>query len=148
MRYFVLALLMFVAGAALTRLERETVEFRPLARMRTTTGLFVTLVMRQPVKRSVCAETLATLERALTASCPACTIESTECAQNFEGIENALVRNEPLPIYTVDSDAFRVAMVGPTEAVIKECNEMASEIGRRGSRTAVCHAPSVVSARQ
>ena len=148
MKYFVFALLMFIAGLALTAIERDTPELRPIVRMRTTTGLFITVAMRQPVKRSMCVEGLAAFERTLTPLCPVCVIESSDCLQSFDGIENALVRNEPLPIYTVDSDAFRIALVGPTSAVAAECNEMASEMVRRGAKMAACRAPAIVSAGQ
>jgi hypothetical protein len=148
MKYFVFALLMFIAGLALTRIDRDTPEVRPIIRTRTTTGLFITLVMRQPVKRSICADAVSAFERTLAPSCPTCVMESADCAQSFEGIENALARNEPLPIYTVDSDAFRIALVGPTAAVAAECDKMASEMVRRGAKVAACHAPAIVSAGQ
>ena len=141
MKYVVLALLMLAAGLGLMHIEREPQFFTPLVRVRTTDGLFMTYVHRNPVSLIVCEQTVKTFTAVTEKSCPACVVESTACSQKLEGLDGALARNERVPLYTVDGNGFRVAMVGPPETVVAECREMASQMLSRGITTAACHMP-------
>src|SRR3954470_12287894 len=125
MRYFVFALFMFAAGVALTHVERDPQALTPIVRVRTSEGLFVTYVQRAPLERSICNDVVQAFTGAITKACKNCMVESATCAIELEGIDRALARNEPLPLYTVRSQAFRIGIVGPPDAVRGECTDMA-----------------------
>lgn len=144
MKYFLLALLMLAAGIAVTQVEREPQDFTPVVRVRTTDGLFLTFVQNGMVKPGRCNDAVAAFSKVLQESCPTCVIESSGCPSVLEGMDKALSRKEHLPIYTVNTDAFRVAMVGPPHAVETECREMAAQMVRQGMKTAACNVPAAV----
>ena len=142
MKYVALALVMLAAGLAITRLaDPEPQSFLPIVRLRTTGGLFVTFVQRTAVKHADCARTVDVFSETLSRSCATCVIESSDCSTHLQGIEGALVRNEPLPIYTVDADRIRMALVGPVQAVKDECTAIAAHLYRQGIKAASCKAP-------
>jgi hypothetical protein len=143
MRYFVFSLLMFVAGVALTHVERDPQQLTPVVRLRTTDGLFVTFVQRRTLQRSVCHDVLQAFRDNLERSCFQCMVESADCAHDLGGIERALALGEDLPLYTVSADSFRVAIVGPPESVQAECADMSLQMVRQGIATASCVAPVV-----
>src|SRR6266446_6952297 len=55
-KYVIVAIVLFVVGVALTQVERESNVFTPVIRIRTESGLFLTMVQRQTTKRSACSE--------------------------------------------------------------------------------------------
>ena len=143
MKYVALAVVMLLAGLGLMHIEREPRLFTPLVRVRTTDGLFITYVHRSPVNHGICEKTVKAFTDVTEKSCPACVVESTACSQKLEGLDGALARNERVPLYTVDGDVFRVSMVGPPQAVLAECREMASQMLSKGIKTAACNVPGV-----
>jgi hypothetical protein len=145
MRYLVLAALMFVAGLALTRLEREPQTFTPVVRVRTENGLFITLLQRAVQKRSVCAAAVETLVVGFDKACAQCSIESTECAAKLEGVEAALARKEPVPFHVVASDEIRIGILGPPKSVEAQCERMASMMANGGVKSATCVRPAAPS---
>jgi hypothetical protein len=141
MRYFVFSLLMFAAGVALTQVDREPHAFTPVVRVRTTGGLFITFVQRGVFNRSSCNLSVETFSRVLKESCWPCMIESAGCSSQLEGIDRALANDEPLPLFTVSANDFRIAIVGPPNSVQAECGEMAAQMITKGIKNADCHIP-------
>lgn len=133
---------MLAAGLAVTQIAPpEPADFLPVVRLRTDGGLFVTFVHRKAAKHAACSRIVKVFAETLSRSCPTCTIESSDCATELNGVEGALARNETLPIYTVDADAIRMAIVGPPAAVHEECEAMASELKGEGIKAAACRVP-------
>jgi len=141
MRYFVFSLLMFAAGVALTQVDREPHAFTPVVRVRTTDGLFITFVRRGVFNRSSCNLSVETFARVVKESCWPCMIESTGCSSQLEGVDRALANDERLPLFTVSANDFRIAIVGPPNAVQAECQEMAAQMIKKGLKNADCHNP-------
>lgn len=142
MKYFVLALLMFAAGVAITRIEPETPHVTPIVRLRTTGGLFITLVQSETKTKKLCTEANDRFVQPLIDLCPACEVLSSDCAEKLVGIEGALVRGEPVPVHTVGGAGFRAAVLGPPSTVNATCQALAVHMVKGGVNTATCRPPS------
>ncbi len=141
MKYLVLAAILFVVGIALTQLERESNVFTPLIRIRTESGLFLTMVQSQTTKRSACTEAVEQMVRAFTKVCAACFVESTECATKLVGVDRALSANDRLPVYTITGEGFRIGILGPPSTVQAQCETMASRMVQSGLKRTACVPP-------
>ena len=141
MKYLVLAVILFLIGVGLTQMEREDRIFTPVVRLRTTDGLFVTLIQDANPKRNACRQAIDRLVESLGSTCAVCSIESTDCATRLEGVDCALANNESVPMYTVRAEGIRIAMLGPPLAVRAECEVMAAQMVQLGLKSATCGAP-------
>jgi hypothetical protein len=140
-RYAALALVLLLAGVALWHFEREREIYTPIARLRSSDGLYMTIVQPGTARRSGCAAVLARFQEALKSTCPLCAVESAGCATDLGGIDRALARGERLPIYTISAQGIRVGLLGPPRSVHAECEAMASQFLRSGLQSASCVAP-------
>jgi hypothetical protein len=137
-KYLVLAVLLFIAGVALTQLNVEDEAFLPVVRVRTEGGAFITIVHnRRSAKRS-CQETVKRLVVNLRA-CPDCAIESQGCATNLTGLEKALADGKPLPVYSVSAIDVRVSIIGPPAYVRADCEGLARQIALAGVPSVCIH---------
>ena len=141
MRYGLLALALLAAAVALWQAEHEREQYTPIVRIRSSDGLFMTMIQKSTARQSSCAAMLDRFEAALRATCPICAVESTGCAIVLEGIEQALARGERMPIYTISAEGIRVGLLGPPRSVQAECEAMAREFMRNGLPSASCVAP-------
>ena len=141
MRYVVLAGLMFLLGGLLMTFEGDSTSFTPVVRVRSTDGLYMTLVQPRTSKRSACNATIDGFVKALDGTCATCAVESTDCATRLEGIDRALAAGERLPIYTVSAEGMRIGVVGPPHVVLSACEGMASQFVAHGVKAATCIAP-------
>lgn len=141
MKYVFLAALLFIAGLALTQVPRKSYNFTPLVRVRTTNGLFITLVQKQISSHERCDAAVDVLVKEFGKQCPQCVVESTECAVKLDGIDSALARRESVPLYVVAADELRIGILGPPESVRSQCEGMASSMVRNGVSSAICVPP-------
>jgi hypothetical protein len=141
MKYLVLAVILFLVGVGLTQIEREDRLFTPVVRLRTTDGLFITLIQKASPKQNACREAIDRLVGALHTTCTTCFIESTDCATRLEGVDRALANNESVPMHTISAEGFRIAMLGPPQRVQAECEGMAAQMVRLGMKSAECAFP-------
>ena len=142
MRYIVLATLLFFVGVGLTQIERHEVSFTPLVRLRTTDGMFVTVIQPPSTKRATCSDAINRFIDHLGRSCAVCFVESSECATELKGLDRALAMDESLPLYRVSGQGLRIGILGPPSAVRAQCEVMASQMAKLGVRDAACTAPS------
>jgi len=143
-KYLVLAALLFIAGIGVTQLERETVPFTPVVRVRTVEGLFLTLVQPGTPSRSACNTAVQDLVDGFGKACANCVIESSDCASKLEGIDRALALNQPIPLYTISAQGFRISVLGPPQTVKAACEAIASQMVKGGLKTASCASPPVI----
>src|SRR5688500_5808839 len=101
MRYGLLAALLLIAGITLTQLEREDPAYTPVLRVRTDSGLFVTMVPAVNGKKATCSEAVNSVVTQIKNSCPFCYVESAECAAKLAGMDRALAAGETLPVHTI-----------------------------------------------
>jgi hypothetical protein len=141
MKYLVLALTLLAAGLILGHVERESELYTPVVRIRSTDGLYMTMVQPRTARQNACAAVVQHFEQALKLNCEMCTVESASCATSLQGVEGALARGERLPIYTISAEGIRVGLLGPPRSVETECQAMASQFVRSGIRSAACIAP-------
>lgn len=141
MRYVLLAALMFLLGALAMTFEGESASFIPIVRVRSTEGLYITLVQARTPKRSACQVNVETFVKALDSTCANCAVESSDCATQLHGIDQALAAGEQLPIYTVAADGVRIGVVGPPNIVRAACEGMATQFVVNGWKMATCVAP-------
>ena len=141
MKYVVLAVLMLLLGALLTTFKPEDPLLIPVVRMRGPEGFFVTYVRDRVPGRKLCTKEIDDYVDTLQSACPACSIESTECATGLTGIEKALAENRPLPIHVVRSAGLRMSVVGPPRLVKVWCETVATQMVLRGVKTAACVYP-------
>lgn len=137
----VLAVLMFFLGVLTTSFKPHDPMVIPVVRMRSPEGFFVTYVHDRVAGHKACRKEVQIYVEALLKPCPACSIESSECATSLYGLEKALVEDRPLPVHVVRSAAIRMAVVGPPQRVRAWCETVAAEIVRRGLITAACVYP-------
>jgi hypothetical protein len=145
MRYAVLAAVLFVAGVSLVFVDRAEQHFTPIVRMRTDNGLYMTFLQDSMDKRVACLNSVETLVHELYASCPTCSIESTDCPARMEGMESILARKGPVPLYVVAADDIRIGILGPPASVRARCELMASVMTQGGLKSAVCIPPAAPS---
>jgi len=141
MRYVLLALFLLAAGVLVGHLQHEPAAYAPIARVRTSDGLYITLVQPRTGRRSACATALVRFGEALARSCPRCAMESADCAARLEGIDRSLANGERVPIYTIAAGGIRAGLLGPPRSVAAECQAMASQFVRSGIASAACIAP-------
>ena len=141
MRYIVLVVALFIAGAALTLVDSESQTYTPVVRVRTESGLFMTVVQRVTDKRATCSEVVGRLVDEVTRTCPACSVESADCPTKLAGIDRALALNESLPVHSIAADGVRIAMVGPPPTIQSHCSTMAAKMAQNGLPTATCVLP-------
>jgi hypothetical protein len=142
MRHAILATLMLATGLSLPLIQHEPQTFTPIVRVRSTEGLYITLVQSRADKRGACNARVGSFIDALGDSCPTCTIETSECATKLEGMDMALAEGKRLPIFTVSAGELRVGLLGPPHTVRAECEVMATQFVLSGLKTATCVAPS------
>jgi hypothetical protein len=141
MRYIVLVVALFIAGAALTLVDSESQSYTPVVRVRTESGLFMTVVQSVTEKRASCSEVVGRLVDEVSRSCPACAVESSDCPTKLTGIDRALASNERLPVYSIAANGVRIAMVGPPQSIRAQCSTMAAKMAENGLPTATCVLP-------
>ena len=141
MKYVLLAALLLIVGIALTRLDRDEQAYTPVVRVRTDSGLFVTIVQAVTPEKAACSEAVKALVSEINSTCPVCYVESRECSTKLAGMDHALAAGEALPVYTIAGDGIRIAMLGPPNRVASQCTRMAAVMGNNGLRGAVCVSP-------
>jgi hypothetical protein len=141
MKYVVLAVLLFAAGVSLIFVERAEQHFTPIVRMRTDNGLYMTFLQDSLDKRVACLNSVENLVHELYASCPTCSIESTDCPAQVQGMESALANKAPAPLYVVASEKLRIGILGPPASVRARCELMATVMTQLGLKSAVCIPP-------
>lgn len=141
MKYFVLALLLFLLGLLVSTFEPRPTPSYPLVRVRTSDGFFLTLVQNRVDSRQRCQEAVDTFVETLIKACPSCTIESEECSLELSGIDKALAEGAPLPLYRVHAYQMNIALIGPPGKVRERCQRIADGIVRQGMKSASCVFP-------
>ena len=141
MKYIVLAILMFLLGALLTTFRPPESFYSPVVRMRSPAGFFVTYLRERVQGTKACHAEIDEYVEPLVKACPDCSIESTECATQLNGIEKALADDNPLPVYTVRAEGVRMSVVGAPRQTRLWCEAVASEMVKRGLSTAACVFP-------
>ena len=141
MKYIVLAVLMFLLGALLTTFRPEPQPLIPVVRMRTPDGFFVTFVQDRVRGHQVCKAAIDAYVEPLKAACPACAVESSDCATKLVGIEGALAEDRQLPIYAVSAEGLRMSVVGPPRLVKEWCERLATQLVLKGLKSAACVFP-------
>lgn len=141
MKYVVLAVLLLLVGVALTQIEFDNRTYVPIVRMRTDNGLFLTLVQDRTSRRKACREANERFVGPLGEACRGCTVESTDCAVQPEGIDRALANGEQLPLYTISAEGMRMALLGPPGSVQATCEMMVAQMVVRGLKSAACVFP-------
>ena len=141
MRYVILALLLFAAAMILAQVERESLAFTPILRVRSIDGMYITLVQSRTARRTACAGVLDGFKQALARTCATCALEFADCATHLLGIDRSLASGERLPIFTVEAGSLRAGLLGPPRSVQAECEAMASQFVRSGLAPAACIAP-------
>jgi hypothetical protein len=142
MKYAALAFSFFVAAVALWYVERDSEDYTPIVRVRSTDGLYITLLQARTAHRSGCTALLEHFQDSLPRTCAHCAVESSTCATSLEGIDRALAHGEPVPIYTVSASGIRAGLLGPPASARAECEAMATQLMRSGIQWAACVAPS------
>ena len=136
MKYLGLALILFGMGAAMVFFNREERAYVPLVRLRTAEGLFITAVQPQTSSRSSCKEAIERFVQPLGIQCKECAIES-QCVTELSGMELALAKGRDVPVYTVISKSARLALVGPTQTLQRDCEQLALQVGSSGNASCV-----------
>jgi hypothetical protein len=140
-RYVLLVVALFIAGAALTFVESESQAYTPVVRVRTESGLFMTVVQSVTDKRASCSEVVGRLVDEVSRTCPACSVESTDCPTKLTGIDRALASHERLPVHSIAANGVRIAMVGPPQSIRAQCSTMAAKMAENGLPGATCVLP-------
>jgi len=141
MKYFVLALLLFILGLLISTFEPPPEHFHPIVRLRTADGFFMTLVQDKVEGIKACQESIGAFMDTVAKGCPTCDVESKECARELRGLDKALAEGGPLPIYRVSVQGLGVAVIGPPAKVRARCERMADGFVARGMKTASCLFP-------
>ena len=141
MKYFVLALLLFLLGLLISTFEPPPERYHPVARIRTADGFFMTFVQDRVDGAKLCREALDAFVETLGKTCPSCDIESKECAAALRGIDKALAEGGKLPIYRVRAPGIGIALIGPPAKVRARCEHMATGFVARGMQSASCVFP-------
>ena len=141
MKYFVLALLLFLLGLLVSTFEPPRQAHHPLVRLRTADGFFMTFVQNHVNSMKLCREAVEAFVKTLATACPSCTVESEECALELAGLEKALAEGGPLPIYRVTTRELSIALIGPPDKVRARCERMASGLVTQGMKSANCVFP-------
>jgi hypothetical protein len=145
MRYAVIAAILFIIGFGLTLIERPGVRFTPIVRVRTGNGLYMTFLQNSLEKRHLCLIAVEKLAQELYNTCPSCSVESSGCPDQVQGIESTLANNRPVPLYVVSTDEIRIGILGPPASVRARCEQMASVMLQGGLKSAVCIPPAAPS---
>jgi hypothetical protein len=69
MKYLVLALTLLAAGLILGHVERESELYTPVVRIRSTDGLYMTMVQPRTARQNACATVVQHFEQALKLNC-------------------------------------------------------------------------------
>jgi hypothetical protein len=142
MRYLILALLLLAAAFLIGQMERQTIAYTPVMRVRSSDGYYVTIVQRQLSTRAQCTGLLEHFEQALRRNCPTCAVEASDCAGSLQGLERSLAADEHLPIFTISAEPMRLGLLGPPRNVQAECEAIAAYLVRSGVKSASCVSPS------
>lgn len=145
MRYAVLAVILFALGTSLIWLDPGQKHFTPIVRMRTDNGLYMTFLQNSVEKRVLCLNAVEKLVHELYKTCPTCSIESTDCPAQVQGMESTLAHKGPAPLYVVAADEIRIGILGPPASVRERCELMASVMTQGGLKSAVCIPPAAPS---
>jgi len=141
MKYFVLALLLFLLGLLVSTFEPQPDPSYPLVRLRTEDGFFITLVQHRVQSAKLCREAVDAFVATLGKACATCTVESEECTLELRGLDKALAEGARLPIYRVTAQELSIALIGPPEKVRARCERMASGLVTQGMKSASCVFP-------
>lgn len=141
MKYAFLAALLLIVGVVLTQLDLEGQVYTPIVRVRTESGLFLTIVQTATRKKAACSDAVSTLKAQILNSCPVCYVESSECSIKLAGMDQALAAGEALPVYTIAGDGIRIGMLGPPSRIEGQCTKMAAVMANNGLKSAVCVLP-------
>ena len=141
MKYVVLATVLFLDGVELTWVRFARPALTPVVRLRTSDGFYVTLLQPRTAEKQRCTAAIERFEHTIQNSCPGCYVESTDCAVQLAGIEDALASGDPLPVYTVAAGETRMAILGPPGKVRAWCKTVAAQMASHGMPAAACVEP-------
>ena len=141
MKYFVLALLLFLLGLLVSTFEKPPEPYYPVVRLRTADGFFMTFVENRVIGAKPCREAVDAFVDTLTKACETCDIESQECTPVLRGIDKALAEGKPLPIHRVSAQGLSIAVIGPPGKVRARCARIADGFVRQGMTSATCVFP-------
>ena len=141
MRYFALAVLLFMVGVYATTLKLDPRPYSPVVRVRTGDGFFMTLVQARAATEKACMEAADDFVGPLARVCPTCVVESVDCSHELAGIDKALAEGAEVPLYRVSAEGVNMALVGPPDLVRERCERIAAAIVAQGMKTAACVYP-------
>jgi hypothetical protein len=135
-KYFVLALVLFAAGAGLLVFTGDEQSYVPLVRFHTSEGVYVTAVQSPAKSRSSCQAANDRFVGQLGSQCRDCTVE-THCLVELAGMELALAKGDDVPVHTVLSKGARLALVGPPRTLQRSCEQLALQVGSTGNASCI-----------
>ena len=141
MRYFALAILLFVVGVYATTLRLDPRPYHPVVRVRTGDGFFMTLVQAGAKTQAACMKTINDISAPLARACPSCVVESADCSHELSGIDKALAEGAEVPLYRVEAEGVNMALVGPPSLVRERCERIAAQMVAHGMKSASCSFP-------
>jgi hypothetical protein len=140
-KYLILAVALLSIGVGLAQFEPEREPYFPVVRLRTTDGFFITAIQDRTLGPNACVKANERFLRPIRHGCLGCVVESVDCPHDLNGVERALTRGEPIPIFSIFSTGLRLAVVGPPDSAPKVCLEIASQLVMIGIKNAACVFP-------
>jgi hypothetical protein len=115
--------------------------YYPLLQMSSPDGLVYTAVHDETAERQTCGAVNDRFIEPVRANCKNCEVVYARCDRELSGLDAALMATRPVPHHVVRSPGLRLAISGPAAAARESCDFIASDLLKRGYRSATCLYP-------
>jgi hypothetical protein len=132
---------LLVLGAVLAHYHVANQSYYPVSRLSSTEGYAFTMVQDRTARRDDCGKANDRFLEPVKTYCDRCRVEYARCERELSGLELALVMGDPVPTYVVIAPGVRLAMQGPEQRIRRDCEQMATDLVRRGAKSASCVYP-------
>jgi hypothetical protein len=137
----IVVLALFAVGSVLAHYHVTNQSYYPVSRLSSTDGYTFHMVQDRTARRGDCGQANDRFLDPVKANCPLCRVEYARCERELTGLEFSLLMGDPVPMYVVIAPGLRLAIEGPGERVRGDCERMATDLVRRGTRSAACVFP-------
>lgn len=141
MKQAIVVVALLVLGSVLAHYHVANQSYYPVSRLSSTDGYTFHMVQDRAARRGDCGKANARFLGPIKAFCDQCRVDYARCERELAGLELALVMGDPVPMHVVVAPGLRLAIEGPGERVRRDCEQLATDLVRRGTKSAACVFP-------
>jgi hypothetical protein len=141
MKQAIVIVALLAVGSVLAHYHVANQSYFPVSKLSSRDGYTFHMVQDRTARRGDCGKANDRFLEPVKAHCDRCQVEYARCERELTGLELALLMGDPVPMHVVIAPGLRLSMEGPGERVRRDCEQMATDLVRHGTKSAACVYP-------